>query len=50
MDPYISAALVIFIMFAVGIGLVYRIYTHRTHTPSIDTDKILDNLIPKPPE
>lgn len=47
MDPYIEAGIVIFITLGMGVLLVYRMYLDRTHTPTIDTDKILDSIIPR---
>lgn len=50
MDPYIVAGIIIMGVLTFGAYLVHGIYKMRTHDPSINTDQILDAIIPKPPQ
>lgn len=47
-EPYIVAGVVIVLVIAMGVTLLKRMYDNRTHNPSINVEKLLDAIIPKP--
>jgi hypothetical protein len=47
MDPYVATGIVIAITLGMTALLIYKVYLDRTHTPTIDTYKIIDAIIPK---